>query len=193
MATLEQCKERNSNTTHIVSQGICCCGEEMCENVIAQFNTVCKEEYEKMNTHDNETTTNDNGQSSSDCPAWISDEWDCLVNEQGTLGIEMNPDCLTSWNCSLNVYELLGIRQSDQNPDPNLFVQDIVLAATSFIGVVVTISLVVAGVKYVFSAAPGNVTSSETAKKGILYAFLWLLLVSLSYAIIRVIQYIAAG
>lgn len=130
---------------------------------------------------------------SCECKTWDAEGWDCLVNNQWTMWIELNPDCLTSWSCSLNVYELLGIRKSDQNPDPNLFVQDIVLWATSFIGIVVTISLVVAGAKYIFSAAPWNVASSETARNGILYAFLWLLLVSLSYGIIRIIQYIAAG
>jgi len=43
-------------------------------------------------------------------------------------------------NCSFNINEALGIRQSiPENNDVGILVQDIVLAATSFVGTVVLV------------------------------------------------------
>jgi len=43
----------------------------------------------------------------------------------------------------------LGLRQSDTTPNPTVLLQDIVLAATSFVGTMIMIALIVMGVKYV--------------------------------------------
>jgi hypothetical protein len=43
----------------------------------------------------------------------------------------------------------LGVRQSDTTPNPTVLLQDVVLAATSFVGTLIMIALIVMGVKYV--------------------------------------------
>lgn len=63
------------------------------------------------------------------------------------MGITCNEDQLVNGQCKLNIYDTLGIRQSVRNEgDPTsvgLFVQDIVLSATFFIGTLVTVALIV--------------------------------------------------
>ena len=126
------------------------------------------------------------------CENGVTDDTgECLVNDQGTAGIYLNEKCLLNWSCKFKIYETLGIRESNQSTEPSIFVQDIILSATSFIGTVVTISLVVSAIKYIWGWA--REWSATQAKTGIIYAIVWLLLVSLSYTIIRLVQYLAQG
>lgn len=109
------------------------------------------------------------------------------------MGITCNEDLLVQGQCKLNIYDTLGIRKSVRNEnDPTsvgLFVQDVVLSATFFIGTVVTIALVVSGIMYIFAASSGK--SPDAAKKGIIWSLIGLLIVVSSYVIIRLVQYIA--
>lgn len=111
------------------------------------------------------------------------------------MGITCNEDLLTQGQCKLNIYDTLGIRKSVRNEDDptsvGLFVQDVVLSATFFIGTVVTIALVVSGIMYIFAASSGK--SPDAAKKGIIWSLVGLLIVVSSYVIIRLVQYIAKG
>jgi hypothetical protein len=63
------------------------------------------------------------------------------------MGIECCEEQLVNGQCKLNIYDTLGIRKSVRNTgDPTsvgLFVQDVVLSATFFIGTLVTIALIV--------------------------------------------------
>ncbi len=116
-------------------------------------------------------------------------------NPTSIMGITCTEEMLRLGQCKLNVYDTLGIRKTVRNEgDPTsvgLFVQDIVLSATFFIGTVVTIALIVSWLMYIFAAASGK--DPANAKKGIVGALIGLLLVVSSYIIIRLIQYIAKG
>lgn len=111
------------------------------------------------------------------------------------MGITCNEDQLTNGQCKLNIYDTLGIRKSVRDEwDPTsvgLFVQDIVLSATFFIGTLITIALVVSGLMFIFAASSGK--DPANAKKWITGSLIWLLIVVSSYVIIRLIQYIAKG
>lgn len=111
------------------------------------------------------------------------------------MGISCSTEQLSNGQCKLNIYDTLGIRKSWTNPGDatsvGLFVQDIVLSATFFIGTLVTIALVVSGLMYIFAAASGK--DPADAKKGIIGSLVGLLIVVSSYVIIRLVQYIARG
>ncbi|MDD3262302.1 MAG: hypothetical protein PHR61_00480 [Candidatus Absconditabacteria bacterium] len=112
-------------------------------------------------------------------------------NEQ-PMGITMDQDCLLNGQCKFNIYQFLGIRTSIADASsPELFVQDILLSATFFIGTIVTIALVVSGLMFIFAGATGK--DPTKAKAGIKNSFIGLLIVVSSYSIIRVVQYIAKG
>ena len=101
--------------------------------------------------------------------------------------------------CSLDVNKVLCIKwacdDTNYSPDitnnPNVLVQDIFLTATMLIGTVVTLVLVVSGVRYII-AGSGDSAQASSAKKWIQNAIIWLIIVTFSYTIVRVIQYIVA-
>ena len=111
------------------------------------------------------------------------------------MGIECSSAQLLNGQCKLNIYDTLGIRQSVRNPGDatsvGVFVQDIVLSATFFIGTLVTIALVVSGIMFIFAASSGK--DPANAKKWIVGSLVGLLIVVSSYVIIRLVQYIAKG
>ena len=117
----------------------------------------------------------------------------CIVNNYGNAWINMNSDCLINWQCSYNIYKTLGIRKSDQNPSVKSFAQDIVLAATTFIGTVIALILIISWVLYTVSAIRGDSHLADMAKKGITGSLVWLVLVVSSYAIVRLIQFVATA
>ena len=97
------------------------------------------------------------------CPAGVTDTGDngtveCLRNDYGNLGIECSPAQLRNGTCSRNVNKTLGIKTSGTTSNPTLFVQDIVLTATSFVGTMLIIALLVMGWKYVM----GGMDESST-------------------------------
>jgi hypothetical protein len=111
------------------------------------------------------------------------------------MGITCDENLLVNGQCKMNIYDTLGIRKSvrstDQATSVGLFVQDIVLSATFFIGTVVTIALIVSGIMFIFAASSGK--DPENAKKGMIDSLIGLLIVVSSYVIIRLVQYIAKG
>lgn len=116
-------------------------------------------------------------------------------NNTWVMGITCNEDQLVNGQCKLNIYDTLGIRQSVGNEDDptsvGLFVQDIVLSATFFIGTLVTVALIVSWLMFIFAASSGK--DPANAKKGIIGSLVGLLIVVSSYVIIRLVQYIAKG
>jgi len=123
-----------------------------------------------------------------------SDNWwggDTSSSTDYNAGISCNQDQLILWQCKMNVYDTLSIRQSEWETSVGIFVQDIVLAATMFIGTIITIAIVISGLLFVFAWA--NEQLAAKAKSGIINAFIGLILVLTSYTIIRLIQYIAKG
>jgi hypothetical protein len=111
------------------------------------------------------------------------------------MGITCGTGELANGQCKLNIYKTLGIRQNmtdGGNPTSvGLFVQDIILSATFFIGTLVTVALIVSGLMFIFAASSGK--DPANAKKGIIGSLLGLLIVVSSYVIIRLVQYIAKG
>lgn len=130
------------------------------------------------------------------CPAGKTDpdelgNFECIRNDYGNLGIECSPEQARNGTCKRNVYKTLGIKTSNTKANPTWLVQDVVLAATSFVGTLMVIALLVVGFKYVMGGfseeAAGDIKGSM--KK----LLIWLLLVIWSYTVIRLIQYIARG
>ena len=103
--------------------------------------------------------------------------------------INMDWECLKDWQCWMNVYELLGIRDWE-TANPEWFIWDIITWATMFIWVVVTASLVVSG--FLFVLAWADEKMAEKWKSWMKYSFIGLLLVIFSYTIIRALQFLAA-
>lgn len=102
--------------------------------------------------------------------------------------------------CKFDVNEALCIKGAcDTNGsydpktanNPDILVQDIFLTATMLIGTVVTIVLVVSGIRYIM--AWGSMGNAADAKKWIQRALIGLVIVTFSYTIVRVIQYVVAG
>lgn len=114
---------------------------------------------------------------------------------KSVMGITCDENLLVNGQCKMNIYDTLGIRKSvrstDQATSVGLFVQDIVLSATFFIWTVVTITLIVSGIMFIFAASSGK--DPENAKKGMIDSLIGLLIVVSSYVIIRLVQYIAKG
>ena len=116
---------------------------------------------------------------------------ECLEKGVDSLGINCEPNQLINGTCTRNINKTLGIRQSDTTPNPTVLLQDIVLSATSFVGTMITIALIVMGVKYVKWWYDESATWD--LKGNIKKLLIWLFLVIGSYTIIRVIQYVARG
>jgi len=116
----------------------------------------------------------------------------CLSSDDN-MGIDCPANKMVNGTCSMSVYSLLGIRQDTPNPNAGIFINDVVLSATFFIGTVVTLAIIYAGRELIWSSSTGDAGNIQDAQKKIMNALIWLALVSLSYTIIRLIQYLAAG
>lgn len=117
----------------------------------------------------------------------------CILNLEWNMGINMSSGCLINGQCSYNIYKTLWIRKSDQNPSVSTFVQDIVLGITMFLGTAITIILIISGILYILAAILWKSNLADMAKKWIFNSILWLLLVTWSYAIVRLIQFVATA
>lgn len=77
-----------------------------------------------------------------------------------SMGISCSPEQLVNGQCKMSIYDTLGIRKSVRNDGDatsvGLFVQDIVLSATFFIGTLVTVALIVSGLMFIFAASSGK-------------------------------------
>ncbi|MFA5747778.1 MAG: hypothetical protein WC872_01560 [Candidatus Absconditabacterales bacterium] len=112
--------------------------------------------------------------------------------EETVPGIDCNQNTLLNGQCKFQINKFLGIKnETDGDSSVGLFVQDIVLSATFFIGTIVTVAIIVSGLLFIFAAASGKDPSS--AKKGLINSLIGLLIVICSYVIIRLVQYIAKG
>ena len=114
------------------------------------------------------------------CNASLEDVW-----------IKISTSCLLNWQCGLNVYKVMWIRKSNEKPTVMWLIQDVVLAATTFVWTVLVVVLVFAWVLF----ALWSITWKDTkrAKSILIDGFIWLLLVMWSYAIIRLIQFLATA
>ncbi len=130
---------------------------------------------------------------------WLNNTWsnNTWTNNTSSPTSVMGITCDTTWlvngQCKMNVYDMLGIRKSVRDTGDStsvgLFVQDVVLSATFFIGTLVTIALIISWIMFIFAASSGK--DPADAKKWIMWSLIGLLLVVSSYVIIRLVQYIA--
>lgn len=117
----------------------------------------------------------------------------CITNTVWNMWMNMDPNCLINWQCSYNIYKTVWIRKSNQNPTVSSFVQDVILWATTFMGTVITVVLIISWILYILAAILWKSNLADMAKKWIFNSILWLLLVSWSYALVRLIQFVATG
>lgn len=149
-------------------------------------------------TKEQTTNTNNTNEETNETDTTTNTNTNTLINPQdpkSVMGITCTEEMLLNGQCKLNIYDTLGIRKSVRDQDDatsvGLFVQDVVLSATFFIGTVVTIALIVSGIMFIFAASSGK--DPANAKKGIIGSLIGLLLVVSSYVIIRLVQYLAKG
>lgn len=107
----------------------------------------------------------------------------------------MTPECMKGVGCKMDVMKMLGLKTSSDNDRTSVLtlVQDIVLAATIFIGTIITLVFIRSGVLFVMSGMNGDATKRKTAQTGIINSAIGLLLVSGAYTLVRLIQYLASG
>ncbi len=65
-------------------------------------------------------------------------------------GIDCTPDQMANGVCHASFEMISGIRWSSPKTSPTTFLQDVVLTATTFIGTVLTIALIVSGLMIIF-------------------------------------------
>lgn len=113
--------------------------------------------------------------------------------QEWNMGIDCDADKLVNGQCKLNIYDTLeirwSVRETWEDTSVSVFTQDIVLSATYFIGTIVAIAIVVSGLMFVFAGADSSLKAK--AKTGLINAIIGLVIVASSYAIIRLVQYIA--
>ena len=108
--------------------------------------------------------------------------------------ITINTECMWGVGCGLSVYDSLGIRKGraeGERTSVMLFLQDIILGASMFIGTVAAVAFILSGVYYVFS--PSDASYKKKAQEWMRYAVYGLVLVTLAIVIVRITQFIARG
>ena len=145
--------------------------------------------WESPSSWNNNPSSNTTEECSTENCDWICQEWVCVENLYWDAGISIDKDCLLNWQCSMNVYETLWIRKSNPDPSVKVFAQDIILWASMFFGTVMTILLIISGLSFVMAWYTGK--SPDKAKKMMIWSIVWLLFVTFSYTIIRLIQFLA--
>ena len=108
--------------------------------------------------------------------------------------ITINTECMWGVGCGLSVYDSLGIRKGraeGERTSVMLFLQDIILGASMFIGTVAAVAFILSGVYYVFSAS--DASYKKKAQEWMKYAVYGLVLVTLAIVIVRITQFIARG
>ena len=108
--------------------------------------------------------------------------------------ITINTECMWGVGCGLSVYDSLGIRKGraeGERTSVMLFLQDIILGASMFIGTVAAVAFILSGVYYIFSAS--DASYKKKAQEWMRYAVYGLVLVTLAIVIVRITQFIARG
>jgi hypothetical protein len=108
-------------------------------------------------------------------------------------GICATTETLTNWTSKMNIYDTLWMSHKSKTwgneTSVMTFIQDIIYAATYFIGTVVTIALITSWLLYIFSWADSNLRNK--AKNWFKYALIGLVIVTLSIVIVRTVQFLA--
>jgi len=98
--------------------------------------------------------------------------------------IDCKQDQLINGSCTQKIYETVGVDPA--NKDLESFVPDAIAGITLFIGTVVFAALIYSGILLIIWGA--NEQMITRWKEGVKYSLIWLILVWLSYGIIRMLQ-----
>lgn len=123
------------------------------------------------------------------CPGTVNN-WVC-ENTLSDVWININTDCLLNGQCSLDVYKVV-VWTTNENRTVLWLFQDITLASTT---VALWTFVVVAMVLAWLYRAIASVSGKDTKKPKTIFisCFVWMLLVMSSYAVIRLIQFLATA
>lgn len=129
----------------------------------------------------------------TDSPSDWNDNTKAVTYGDSKIWINFWNNCLTwMWKWCFDYEEMIWI---DKAQNPNITVtsisQDVVLAATRNVWIVLSIVIIRCGLGYIFASKEGK--WGEKYKKWLITAAIWALLVRWAYAIVRLIQYIAKG
>ncbi len=111
-----------------------------------------------------------------------------MPDSSSTMGIKCSAQQLSNGQCSLNVYDTIGIRKDQPETNVKTFVQDFTLSATFFIGTVVAVALMYSGWLYITAK---DDAAAAKGKNGIKWSLIGILLVFSAYSIVRLVQYVA--
>jgi len=130
----------------------------------------------------------------------MTDHYEKVISDYSKLltsndaGINCSNKELLNGSCSMNVNEVLWIKESQPNAeDAWLLVQDIVLSATTFIGTIVLVWWVVSAFMMIMWGFNGSSSMASNGKKWLWFSFLGFMLVASSYLIIRLVQFVLRG
>lgn len=118
-----------------------------------------------------------------------------MLLAQTSDAIKCSTDQMLAGQCEFHYNELVGIKtdlSEEEANDPNIFVADIFLAATFFIGTLAFLWITISWLKMIFQWWTDPKKAAD-AMKGIKYSLIGLVIVIFSYTIIRVIQYFVGG
>ncbi len=147
-----------------------------------------------------------------DCPPWYTYKGgECQENPNPTptppsptppsspewlanMGIIMSTGCMKWIGCGMDIDTLINLKSKGSSERTSVLtvVQDAILAATFFIGTVVTIAFLYCGWLFIMSGADDS-SKRSNAQKGMINAAIGMVLVMASYAIIRLVQFLASG
>jgi len=133
--------------------------------------------------------------------------WTAQTNSENTTNNEtpatprsmgIYTDCLTTGaTCKFNIQQFMWLQStawwSGVRTSVLTLVQDVVGATTTFIGTIVTLAFIRSGFLYISSGMKNDASMRSKATKGMMYSAIGMILVMASYAIIRLIQFIASG
>lgn len=110
------------------------------------------------------------------------------TNNMAAWGINCDVKKLTKWACTMDVYETVQV--NPKNQDLQSFSVDLFAWLTMFIGFVVFVAIVYSW--FLMITGWADEKQFENWKKWVIYSSIWLVLVGWAYAIIKIIQNVAA-
>ena len=108
------------------------------------------------------------------------------------IGIKFWNNCLKwMWRDCFDYEKMVWIEDSQPDYTATSIAQDLIFAATYILWTVLTIIMIICGLWYIFAARSWSSNTSKY-KTWLINAAIWAILVRWAYAIVRLVQYIAA-
>lgn len=116
-----------------------------------------------------------------------------LIAQNSTSKTQISPTNIAEWDVKIDANSILGITShrvdsvSENNLTPLL--QDIYFAATWFIGTILVVAIIRNWFQLIYKS--DDTKQLDTAKKNITNAFIWLVIVMMSFIIVKFVQFIS--